>query len=345
MTCRIRLAVASLLVLAGTRARAQESGTSTNFDFVPGERVLFAEDFAKDRVGNFPQRLRLIVGNMEIVETGGKRFLRSTSDPASIRIVLPELLPKRFTIEFDVHAPHLGVTVSGDAKDLKEQNWGDACATSAWEELSTAILCFSNASASIQGGGAKSSVKEQAHDTTFRARIHVDGEYVKAYVNEERVVNFPTATFARSKTIQINLPATTESPTLIGNFLIAAGGKSMYDALASDGRVTTQGIYFDVGSDRIRPESNPTLQLITDMLREHADLKLGVEGHTDNTGVTSANQALSEKRAQAIRARLVSSGVDASRLSAKGMGATVPAASNDTPEGRQQNRRVVLVKL
>ena len=88
-------------------------------------------------------------------------------------------------------------------------------------------------------------MKEQPRDTTFRARIHVDGDYVKAYVNEDRVVNFPSATFARSKTIQINLPAASDTPTMIGNVLIPAGGNSMSDALTSDGRVTTQGIYFD----------------------------------------------------------------------------------------------------
>ena len=119
----------------------------------------------------------------------------------------------------------------------------------------------------------------------------------------------------------------------------------MYDAIRSEGRVATQGIFFDTGSDRIRPESTPTLREIGDMLKEHADLKLVVEGHTDNTGNAAANQSLSEKRAQAIVAYLKSSGgVAADRLQAKGLGQTRPASTNDTVEGRQQNRRVELVK-
>ena len=73
MTCRIRLTALACMLVLRAQTRAQESGTSTNFDFVPGERVLFAEDFAKDRVSNFPQHLRLIVGNMEIVETPPRR--------------------------------------------------------------------------------------------------------------------------------------------------------------------------------------------------------------------------------------------------------------------------------
>ena len=81
------------------------------------------------------------------------------------------------------------------------------------------------------------------------------------------------------------------------------------------------------------------------MLKEHPDLKLAIEGHTDNVGDAAANQKLSEKRANAVKQYLVSSyGIDAGRLTAKGLGATKPVGSNDTLEGRQNNRRVELVK-
>ena len=124
-----------------------------------------------------------------------------------------------------------------------------------------------------------------------------------------------------------------------------AGGRKLYDELAAAGRVATQGIYFDTGSDRIRPESTPTLKEIAQMLTEHADLKLVIEGHTDNVGDEAANQALSEKRAAAVKDALVASyKVDAGRVSSRGLGATKPAAPNTTPEGRQANRRVELVK-
>jgi outer membrane protein OmpA-like peptidoglycan-associated protein len=124
-----------------------------------------------------------------------------------------------------------------------------------------------------------------------------------------------------------------------------AGGKKLYDALSEAGRVATQGIYFDTGSDRIRPESTPTLKEIGEMLKEHADLKLTIEGHTDNVGGADANKALAEKRAAAVKSFLVASyGVDASRLQTAGFGDQEPVAPNTTPEGRQQNRRVELVK-
>jgi outer membrane protein OmpA-like peptidoglycan-associated protein len=81
------------------------------------------------------------------------------------------------------------------------------------------------------------------------------------------------------------------------------------------------------------------------MLKAHPEMKLAIEGYTDNVGGAAKNQALSEKRAEAVKTYLVSnSGVPAERLTAKGFGSSKPAASNDTEAGRQKNRRVELVK-
>jgi outer membrane protein OmpA-like peptidoglycan-associated protein len=84
---------------------------------------------------------------------------------------------------------------------------------------------------------------------------------------------------------------------------------------------------------------------IAKMLQQSPDVKLSVEGHTDNVGAAASNQGLSEKRAQAIVAWLTAHGVDASRLKAKGWGQTKPVADNSSEDGRAKNRRVDLVKI
>jgi outer membrane protein OmpA-like peptidoglycan-associated protein len=172
-----------------------------------------------------------------------------------------------------------------------------------------------------------------------------DGKYIKVYLDDTRVMNVPNGDLGRSNKILFRTTIISER-TMFGNFRVAAGGKKLYDALAEKGRVATQGIYFDTGSDRIRPESTPTLKEIGTMLTDHPELKLTIEGHTDNVGSGESNQTLSEKRATAVRQYLMDSyQVDGGRLQAKGFGASKPSGSNDTPAGRQQNRRVELVKM
>ena len=322
---------------------AKEETAFVNFDFVPGERVLFADDFTKDNVGDFPKRLEFIKGNMEVAEWKGARWLRATTD-GQLEIPLPENLPDRFTIEFE-HVgeastwPFVTLTFAGKRDDRAS----DQVVFKTWDGNSE-----SSGGGVFGGDGsekAKGRVKD-AQNKPFTARIMVDGRYAKVYMNGTRVANVPNANLGRANKIFIMFDGSEDKPAYFRNFRIAAGGKKLYDAIAEKGRVATQGIYFDTGSDRIRPESAPTLKEIADMLKEHADLKLTIEGHTDNVGAAASNQSLSEKRAAAVRQHLMENySIEEARLTAKGLGATKPVGSNDTPEGRQNNRRVELVKM
>jgi OOP family OmpA-OmpF porin len=322
---------------------AKEEAAFVNFDFVPGERVLFADDFSKDNVGDFPKRLEFVKGNMEVAEWKGARWLRATTD-GQFEIPLPENLPDRFTVEFE----HVGIASSWPFVTLtfagkREDRAGDQVVFRTWDGNSE------TSGGGVFGGDGTERAKGQVKDAQnkpFTARIMVDGRYAKVYMGGTRVANVPNATLGRANKIFIMFDASADSPAYFRNFRVAAGGRKLYDAIAEKGRASTQGIYFDTGSDRIRPESAPTLKEIGEMLKEHADLKLTIEGHTDNVGAAASNQSLSEKRAAAVRQFLVDNySVDASRLSAKGLGSTKPVGSNDTPEGRQNNRRVELVKM
>jgi outer membrane protein OmpA-like peptidoglycan-associated protein len=102
----------------------------------------------------------------------------------------------------------------------------------------------------------------------------------------------------------------------------------------------TNDILFDFNSYSLRPESRDTLRELANNFRQYPDEEVSVEGHTDNVGGDDYNQRLSEQRAGAVRDYLVDQGVPDTRVNAVGFGKSQPKASNDTPEGRQVNRRV-----
>lgn len=102
---------------------------------------------------------------------------------------------------------------------------------------------------------------------------------------------------------------------------------------------------YDSNSSYIKAEAYPLLDEVASILMKNPEMEVEVQGHTDNTGSAKYNQWLSEKRAQRVKDYLVSKGIDASRLEAKGYGLTQPVASNATEEGRAQNRRVELKRL
>jgi outer membrane protein OmpA-like peptidoglycan-associated protein len=107
--------------------------------------------------------------------------------------------------------------------------------------------------------------------------------------------------------------------------------------------VTLPAAFFDTGKSVLKPPAKATLTKLASQLRGDDKLRITVEGHTDSIGSEEKNQQLSEKRAQAVRDYLAGAGVGADRISATGKGEADPIASNKTPAGRQQNRRVELI--
>jgi outer membrane protein OmpA-like peptidoglycan-associated protein len=119
---------------------------------------------------------------------------------------------------------------------------------------------------------------------------------------------------------------------------------AMLDSLNLKGYITLY-INFDTGKSKIKPESESIITQIVEMLKSNTDLKLSIEGHTDNVGNPKSNKTLSEDRAKSVVTAIVAHGIDIKSLSSVGHGQDKPIADNKTEEGRAKNRRVELVKM
>lgn len=335
---------------AGEGAAATAPASATvweNYDFVPGNQVLFYTDFSEDRVGNFARGLKYKSGPIEVVERDGAKVLRSTGR-AEFLIPVGRILPQRFTLEIDVIAPAGGAAgydliaiEGGRALDRSDQS-----AELNWNTPGTLII----------GGGhsASSNVKvPDAMEALLRGqpthlRILMDSAYFKMYVNERRMYNIPELPFKRDSMVRVFVRGSEEPgmATYVTSVRLAESETDvLYDALLAKGRWVTQGILFETGRSELRPESRPVLKEIAATMQQHPDLDVLIEGHTDNVGSAASNLSLSEARARAVKAALVGEfGIGEGRITTQGLGDTKPAAPNATAAGRAQNRRVEVVK-
>ena len=307
-------------------------------DFERGERELFADDFAADNVGDFPRRLTWRKGNMEVVDWEGRPLLRAL-DQAALSIDLGETLPQKFTLEMMMHVPGTG-SVTILTGELPNHRW--------YQDYPAVNFGGWRGSGLYTHDGNPTAVGEMQplREALIPVRIMMDGQHLKVYQGNTRVANVPQVEIPRTEQIHFMFDAREDRLVYVGDIRVHAGGRDLYAVLEEEGRFTARGIEFDTGSDRIRASSEATLDEIGAMLTEHPSLRVVIEGHTDAEGSEASNRTLSERRAASVRAYLIDNyAIEGERLDASGFGESKPVAPNDTPEGRQQNRRVEIAKV
>jgi outer membrane protein OmpA-like peptidoglycan-associated protein len=133
----------------------------------------------------------------------------------------------------------------------------------------------------------------------------------------------------------------------VSKFDIAtASTEEIAKSLEKDGKVVISGgVLFETDSAKLAPSAGDLVRRVSDVMKKNPNLKISVVGHTDTTGDYNYNIKLSERRAKAFADALIKEGVVANRLTAVGLGPQSPVATNDTAEGRAQNRRVELVVI
>ncbi|WP_295674362.1 OmpA family protein [uncultured Mucilaginibacter sp.] len=320
-----------------------------NYDFVPGDQIVFYDDFADDQNGEFPAHWNLGSGQAVMNTIGTvKAILLTDGNYAHVSPLIksPSYLSDPFTIEFDSYStggyqPHLyfyssNASATAASGVLGELAIGDHNGWGGIEYKGETIDLQGNFPADITG--------ERYLNKWHHIAIAYKKNQIKVYVDQYRVLVVPNVGIA-PHAIDIEGIGDAKAPIVIANFRIAnGGGMNMLGKKFTDAKIITHGINFDVDKATIKPESMGTLNMIAGVLRDNPDVKFEIDGHTDNTGTPQHNLTLSKQRADAVMNRLITMGVDASRLSSKGFGDSKPIGDNMTIEGKANNRRVEFVK-
>ena len=316
--------------------------TYSNYDFVPGDRIIFEDNFADDQDGEFPAHWDLGAGQAVLNRMGDDKVLKLTDgNYAHVKPLMKvkQYLTDTFTVEYDLYPttaaypPHLYFySVDGSTSDLGSVT------------IDNGVLFKGTA----ENKELSADTKGEMHDNWRNNWHHVAIAYrkgqMKVYVDQERLLVVPNTGFV-PKSLDIEGIGDKESPIIIKNMRIAnGGGMIQLGKKFTDAKIVTHGINFDIDKATIKPESMGTLNMIVGVLKENPDLRFEIDGHTDASGAAAHNMTLSQQRADAVKAQLTDMGIDALRLTTKGYGSTKPISDNNSIEGKANNRRVEFVK-
>ncbi len=323
----------------------QQVNTKTyqNYDFVPGDKIIFEDDFAGDESGEFPSHWDLLSGQAQVSTFQGEKIFALTEGNYASVVPLMKtdtyLASDTFTVEFDFFTqPGAYNSVGIRFWNPKNEDQNNS-STDAQNAVFVGYEC--------SAGGLSGTYPEDSYNNNKWHHVAVarKGRQLKVYEDQYRVLNVPVF---RGNTYAIDFVGIGDQkkPIMLKNIRIALGGNfNDTKHIMTESRIITHGILFDVDKATIKPQSMGTINEIYKLLEKDPSLKFEIDGHTDNTGDAKHNIELSQQRADAVRTKLVDMGIDASRLSTKGFGDTKPIADNSTPEGKANNRRVEFVKI
>lgn len=333
--------------------------TYSKFDFIPGEKVIFYDDFSQDNIGDFPA-LWNTNGSAEVVTTNlfpGKWMKFSTDNAIWTDALLN--VPDNYTIEFDVIPikGEEGRMVGYDFRLIQAINAKAYDHGSVPGKAGLLLNCeyFGRVGyrTYINGdegndlglsGSREGKQYYQSEGQKYHIALWIQKSRLRVYQNENKLFDLPKAFPVAS--VKLDRIRFEQGAAMVSNIRIAVGAPDMRNKLITEGKLVSYGIYFDVNKALVKPESYGTLKEIAAVLTENPDVKITIVGHTDADGADAANLDLSKQRAAAVKQELVKSfAIDPARIETDGNGESKPVAPNDTPSNKALNRRVEFIKL
>jgi len=328
--------------------------TYSKFDFTPGEKIIYYDDFSQGSIGDFPL-LWNTNGSGELITINtypGRWFSMKPNG-----VYIPEIkgdFPDNFTIEYDVVPKMKDETTVGftfivyNASNPSDINEGGAIPG----QSGIKINIYSNhADYSTYGEGMyylNGSYDKELLTGNIKTRFSfwIQKQRIRVYANEIKIFDVIKAFPEQVKCNAVRFETWDDADAIIGDFRVATGLPDMRSKLMTEGKIVSYGIYFDSGKDIVKAESYPSLKDIAAILNENQTVRIKIVGHTDSDGDDAANIELSKKRALAVKNALVKDfAIAATRIDTDGKGESVPITPNTTSAGKAQNRRVEFIKL
>ncbi len=312
-----------------------------NYDFRAGDKIIFDDNFVADQDGEFPAHWDLTKGQAVINKCSGiPCFFLTDGNYCDVlpRMTTKTYLTANFSVEYDIFMTHgsFGLIIYF-YDESRNNNMSVHLNAQGVEWVGSSKTLAANHPGTLQN--------ENFFNKFHHIAIAYKNDQLKVYVDQFRVLTVPHCDLKPSSLDCMGI-GSQENPIIYTNFKIADGAQmNMLDAIMTTGKFVTHGINFEVNKSVLRPESMGVIGDVAKYMQSHVDLKLEIDGHTDSDGSSELNMNLSQQRADAVKAALVRSGINESRLDTKGFGPSKPLGTNDTPEGKANNRRVEFVKM
>lgn len=341
----------------GDAAKPQKLESYTQYDFVPGDQILFFEDFSQDEIGDFPALWTSNgSGEVKTVNIAQGKWLHMNADDAVYCYTRTINFPENFIIEFDVipdsedgHGAVALTLYEENPENPKEINDDLFPGNNGLKILITSYgwetKGYSNTISNdwIVGESNKNPVIDKQENHVI---IWVQKRRVRIYHQGAKVLDVPTNIYQGTRFNKLLFSLwDLHSKSMISNIKVTTASPDTRSKLITEGKLVTYGITFDVNKADIKPESFGTLKSIADVLKENPSVNVKIVGHTDSDGDDAKNLDLSKRRAESVKNELAKSfGIAVSRMETEGAGESKPVAPNDTPANKALNRRVEFIK-